>query len=185
MVLVTMVLQMSNQKTDLLISLFHSISHSLDTSKSALLSAILDPQAVLPVPCEKDYLLIIGPVRQNNAVRTISCYVRHCMTIKNLRKINAAQIIQRRLRKICCSKIFQTCCKTVAACVIQQQFRRSKILDRCQKVIASYVITRCVEEVGCVKQIHRYGLLFEVSFNAVYDGFRKLGLEYEGGDFSL
>ena len=42
---VTTALQTSTQNTELLISLVHSISHSLDTSKTVLLSAILDPPA--------------------------------------------------------------------------------------------------------------------------------------------
>ena len=201
MMSITTAFQMSNQNTDLLILLFCSMSHYLDTSESVLLSAILDPPTKLPVLREKDYPLLIGPVRQNNAVRTILRYVRRYMTFRNLHQIIAARAIQRRVRKICCAKIFRPCCRTIATCVIQQRFRRSKILrtccrtnaayviqqrfrsskilDRCHKILASYVITRCVQEVCRVKQIQRCGLLFDVSFEAVYDGFWALILQLE------
>ena len=192
MVSITTVLQISNQKTDLLILLFHSMSHSLNTSESVLLSAILDSLTTTPMPCEKNHPLLIGPVRQNNVARTIWRYVRCCITFKNLRKINAAWAIQRCVCKICrakifhpccrtitacviqhrfCrSKIFWTCCNTVAACIIQQWFRRLKILDRCHKILASYDITHCVQEVRRVKEIQQCGLLFDVSFDAVPPG---------------
>ena len=180
-------LQKLTQKTDLLISLFHSMSHSLDTSKSVLLSAILDPPAVLTMPREKGYPLLIGPVRQNNAARTISCYVRRCMTSKNLRKINAARAIQRRVRKIRRAKIFRPCCRTITACIIQQQFCCSKILDRCRKILASYVITRCVKEVRRVTRIQRRAasrFRFYVPYKAVSIEFCRLGLEFGGCDLS-
>ena len=63
MVSVTTALQTSTQNTELLILLFHSMPHSLDTSKSVLLSAILDLPAEPLVPCEKVYPVFTGPVR--------------------------------------------------------------------------------------------------------------------------
>ena len=73
MVTVTTALQMSNQKMDLLILLFHSISNSLNTSESVLLSAILDPPAEPLVSHEKAYPVFTGPVRQNNTAKAIHC----------------------------------------------------------------------------------------------------------------
>ena len=71
MVSVTTALRMSNQKTDMLTSLFHSMSNSLKTSESVLLSAILDPPAEPLVPREKAYPVFTGPLRQKNAAHSV------------------------------------------------------------------------------------------------------------------
>ena len=75
------------------------MSHFLDTSESVLLSAILDPPAVLPMPREKNYRLLIGPVRQKNAAKAIQCGLRRIL-LKRRQVALLKTIIQDAVRKV-------------------------------------------------------------------------------------
>ena len=135
---VTTTLQTSTQQTELLISLVHSISHSLDTSESILLSAIKDPPAEPLVPREKAYPVFTGPIRQKNAAKAIQNGLRRILlkrrqvalpktiileAVQKAISFEQAATTRRNLQaKIYRAKIFRPCCRTIAACVIQQRF---------------------------------------------------------------
>ena len=130
------------------------MSHFLSTSESVLLSAILDPPVEPLVPREKSYHVFFRPIRQNNAAKTIQCGLRRILlkrrqivlpktiiqdAVQKAIRFQQAATTQRNLHaKIYRAKIFRPCCRTIAACDIQQRFCRSRILRTCCRNIAAW-----------------------------------------------